>query len=118
MVNIKEKVVLFDDRIILETLRQWTELVVGVILILWFAISAYKLRKTLKSWLVLDVVLINILILRVLLFLVFEFLYPSMFLVFMSDNLYLGIVILIFYLFARSAFPSFAHKILNRRTYA
>ena len=118
MVSIKEKVVLFDDKIILETLRQWTELVVGIILILWFAISAYKLRKTLKSWLVLDVVLINILILRVLLFLVFEFLYPCMFLVFMSDNLYLGIVILIFYLFARSAFPSFAHKILNRRTYA
>lgn len=55
--------------------------------------------------------------LRVLLFLVFEFLYPSRFLTFLADNLYLGVVLLIFYMFAKTVFSTTANRIFNLTTY-
>jgi len=48
---------------------------------------------------------------------VFEFLLPSRFLHYLADNLYLGVVVLIFFLFSQVIFPVNTHRIFNKTTY-
>lgn len=117
MVDLSEKVALFGNGLVSEVIRQWLELLLGTGLLVWFFYSAYKLAKTLKAWLVLDIVLIIVLMVRILLFLVFEFLYPSRFLPYVADLLYMGVVVLVFYLFAGVVLPEQMHKIFNKTTY-
>lgn len=117
MVDLGKKIKLFNGEIIFETLRQWCELILGILLLVWFFRSAYKLQKRFKTWLVLDIILILVLWVRVFLFLVFEFLLPTRFLQYLADLLYLGVIVLIFYMFANAIFPVDRHKIFNKTVY-
>ena len=116
MVDLSKKVELFSSRVIVETLRQWFELIIGLTMLAVFIMGAIKLRKTLKSWFILDIILILMLAFRVILYLVFEFLMPSRVLTFAADNIYILVLLMMYYSFARSL-ETQMHKYFNRRTY-
>ena len=117
MVNLKEKVHLFDTEIIMETIRQWVELIVWILILILFFRSAYVLKRTFKTWMSIDIILIFVLAFIVLLTLVFEFLLPSRFIQYFQDVIYLAVVVQIFYMFASRVFPVRSHKIFNKKTY-
>ena len=117
MVDYGEKISLWGNGLILEVIRQWFELISGIVMLIWFMHSAYWLKRTFKTWFVLDIMLILILWVRVLLFLVFEFVYPSRIFPYIADSLFLWVLIMIFYMFARAIFPNNMHKIFNKKTY-
>lgn len=117
MVDLSHKVELFSSRLPMETFRQWCELIVGVTIFVWFIYSALKLKQTLKSWLILDVMLIVSLAIRVLLFLIYEFLLPSRILTFFGDIIYVAVLMMIFYSFSKALYPDTGSRIWNRNTY-
>lgn len=113
---LSDKVELFSGRLVLETLRQWFELIVGVIILVWFIVCAVKLWQTLKSLFIIDTLMIMMLSIRVLLLLIYEFLIPSRAFRFFSDNIYVVILLMIFYTFCKALYPA-KHGYCNRRTY-
>ena len=102
MVDLEEKVKLFDGEIIMETIRQWIELIMGITLFIWFLICAIRMKETLKSWCVLDTILILSLSGRVLWFLIYEFLFPTRIFTFIADNIYVLVMLLILFTFSNS----------------
>ena len=102
MVNLEDKVMLFNGEIIIETIRQWFELIMGVSLFIWFMLWAFRMKATLKSWCVLDTILIFSLAGRVMWFLIYEFLYPTRIFTFIADNIYVFVMLLILYTFSNS----------------
>ena len=60
------------------------------------------MKQTLKSWWILDTVLILCLAFRVLCFLIYEFLLPTRMFTFFADNIYVIVMLLILYIFSEN----------------
>lgn len=117
MVDLSYKVQLFSSDLVVETIRQWFKLIVYSGITIWLVVSALRLRQTFRSWLVLDTVLITSLALRVLLMLVYEFILPTRIFNYAADNIYILVLLMIFYSFSKSLYPSHESMIFNRFTY-
>ena len=116
MVDLEDKVKLFDSEIIIETIRQWFELIIGITLFIWFLLWAFRMKETLKSWWILDTILILSLSLRVLWVLIYEFLVPTRIFMFFADNIYVIVMLLILYIFSTNLRYSHTHEQIRNQS--
>jgi len=93
---------LTDARVISETIRQWILLIILTTFAITLFISLLTIYKNYRRLFNSDGLIMSMLLIRVVLFLIYEFIYPTDFFMFMFDWLHLIILILIFNLFSKN----------------
>lgn len=99
---IDDKVELFDGRVITETLRQWIVLLVSVFIIGLITVSIVVLIRNSRKVFSSDVIMLLLIQTRIVLIVVFEFLFPDRFIVFLGELFYLVLLTIIFLMFVRN----------------
>lgn len=99
---IDEKVELLQDRLISETIRQWLVLILFGALFVVITSSILTLVKSYRKVIMADCIILLLIQLRIILMMVYDFIYPHQFLLFISDLLHLIILTIIFYIFTKN----------------
>jgi len=97
-----DKIELFNDRLITETLRQWIILITFTILFVLVAISISTLIRTYRKVFTSDIAIFFLIEMRIVLLITSEFALPSRFLLFLSDSLHLLTMTILFYNFTKN----------------
>ena len=112
-----EKVELFSSRVIVETIRQWIVMLLIIAMMTGLIISIVILVKNYNKIFNLDPAILFLLIVKLLLYAVFEFAWPSEFLKFLYDILHMSILTIMFYMFSQRLLQSRMKCLSHTRCY-
>jgi hypothetical protein len=101
MGTIAEKIELFDDRLMTETLRQWIVLLVLISLFTLICTSIFTLYKTYRRLFSPDIIMLALIQIRIVLHVLGEFIIPSRFIFYVADVIHLIILCIIFFMFTK-----------------
>lgn len=102
MGTLSEKVELFKTRLISETIRQWVLLLVILWMIVVIISSCVTLIRNYRKIHSVDWIVLILIVIKLLLILSFEFLYPHRFLLFLADLVFMVILSIIFTMFSKN----------------
>ena len=97
-----DKIELFSDRLIIETIRQWMVLILFTAILLVLLVSMVTLSRSYRRFFATDVIILALLCFKILLLLVNDFAVPHRFIVFCSELVHLTILTIIFYKFTKN----------------
>lgn len=115
MGNLGEKIYLgFDKGVVLESFRQWIVLFTLVGLLIMYSLNTYQLFKLFQK-VNFEVIIMASSILRMVLYLFHEFIFPDIFIIFVSLYLHTVIMMIVFYKFSSVVFNLSNNQHLNKK---